>query len=145
MFRALVVGASLATSTWTSARAQDIAVPIATIYPGDLIAPGMLTDTDTDAQDGTFLPRDALVGRTARRTLLPGKPVPAGAVGDTRLVKTGANVEISYVAGGLSIRTRGVAMQNGSVGETVSVRNAQTGHLLSGTIASDGSVRIEAP
>lgn len=124
------------------ARAEQVVVPVVTIYPGDMIAAEMLSDREVSDNVGPVLSRDAILGRTARRTLLPGRPIPSGSVGEARLVRAGASVQIVFETGPLAILARGVAQQNGTVGETVSVRNAQSGRLVSGVVTSEGTVRI---
>ena len=64
-------------------------VPVVTIYPGDVIRDGMLTERELPADFAgrsiAILDRSALVGKTARRTLLPGLPVSTNAVGEPKV------------------------------------------------------------
>jgi flagellar basal body P-ring formation protein FlgA len=45
--------------------------------------------------------------------------------------------------GGLVITTNALALQNGGLGDVVSLRNIDSGAVIRGTVASDGSVRLE--
>ena len=65
----------------------------------------------------TVLDRNALVGKTARRTLLPGLPIAANAVGEPKIVTIGAMVRVVFVEGGLTITTYASALQAGVVGD----------------------------
>src|SRR5690606_31532227 len=72
----------LASSVWAlPARAADtqIPVPSVTIYPGQLIDQSMLTERVLRSQKGlragTVDSTEALVGKVARKTLLPGYPI----------------------------------------------------------------------
>ena len=81
------------------ARAQE-AIPVArvTIYPGDRITEAMLDErADAAPRDGEGLyirSRDGLIGKVARRTLLPRQPIPAMAVDNPRVVTVGAQVKV---------------------------------------------------
>ncbi len=86
--------------------------------------------------------RAAIVGKIARRTLLPGAPIPWNAVTEPKAVLNGAKIRIVFEEGGLNITTYGAALQSGSVGEIISVRNLDSGYTVTGTVQSDGSVRV---
>ena len=126
--------------------AQAIPVAAVTIYPGDIIRDGMLTERDLPddfaGKSVTVLDRSSLVGKTVRRTLLPGLPVPINAVAEPKVVSVGAMVRVVYVEGGLNIATYASALQAGAVGDTIAVRNTESGLTISGVIGKDGSVRI---
>ena len=122
-------------------------VPNIIIYPGEVIKDNCLVDRDFSADFPTrnlaaIDSRVALVGKVARRTLFPGSPVPSGAVGDPRLVVNGAKVRLLYDDGALAITAYGIALQPGSVGEIISVRNLGSGLTVSGTVQADGSVQV---
>jgi flagellar basal body P-ring formation protein FlgA len=130
-----------------AARAQQ-SVPIAavTIYPGEIIRDAMLTERDMPdnfaGQAMTVLDRAALIGKSARRTLLPGLPIAINAVGEPKIVTVGAMVRATYQDGDLTITTYASALQAGAVGDTIAIRNSETGLTISGVIERDGSVRI---
>ena len=126
--------------------AQTIPVAAVTIYPGDIIRDGMLTQRDLPdnfaGQSVTVLDRTSLVGKTVRRTLLPGLPIPINAVAEPKVVTVGAMVRVLYVDGDLNIATYASALQAGAVGDTIAVRNTESGLTISGVIEKDGSIRI---
>lgn len=125
---------------------QSIPVPTLTIYPGDIIRDGMLTErTMPDEFAGrtvTVLDRAVLIGKTARRTLLPGLPVGVNAVGEPKVVTVGAMVKVVFNEGGLTISTYASALQAGAVGDVIPVRNMESGLTISGTIERDGSIKV---
>src|SRR5579875_207109 len=134
----------------TSFAAADpyiLPVPNIVIYPGDIIKDNRLVDRDFTAEfpkrNLTAIDsRTALIGKVARRTLFPGSPIPLNAVGDPRAVANGAKVRLLYEDGTLAIISYGTALQPGSVGEVISVRNLGSGLTVSGTVQADGSVRV---
>lgn len=125
---------------------RTIPTPNQVIYPGDIIRDGMLTDVsvnDLPSGDSSILDnRAALVGKMAKRTLLPGRAIVALAVAAPRAVANGAQVKLVYNDGGLTIVTSALALESGGVGETIKVRNSDSGLTISGTIQPDGSVSV---
>jgi flagella basal body P-ring formation protein FlgA len=86
--------------------------------------------------------RAALVGKVARRTLLPGKAIPVIGVADPKVVLNGSQVRVVFEEGGLTISTYATALQAGGVGDVIKLRNPESGLILSGMVQADGSVRI---
>jgi flagellar basal body P-ring formation protein FlgA len=135
------------------ARADDDApaattapVPRVVIYPGDIIRDDMLMDVakgDIPGSSAAMITnREGLVGKMARRTLLPGRAIAPSSVNNPRAVTVGAEVKILYVDGGLTIMASASALQDGAIGDVIKVRNVDSGLTVSGVIQSDGSVRV---
>ena len=127
------------------AAAEHIPVPAVTIYPGDIVRDGMLTDKDfpDSFADAGFINRRAdLIGKVAKRTLLPGQAITANSVALPKLVTIGAMVRLVFEEGGLLISTYASALQAGSAGDLISVRNLESGLTLSGVIAPDGTIHV---
>ena len=119
--------------------------PRIVIYPGDPITEDMLTDAPLSGSSGNgplAMSVDDVLGMVASRTLLPGRSIPLAALSPPRLVRVGAKVRLLYVDGALTITTMGDALQDGVVGQTVKVRNEDSGVTLSGRVRSDGSVLV---
>jgi flagella basal body P-ring formation protein FlgA len=91
---------------------------------------------------GVIDSRKMLVGKLARRTLLPGVPIPLNAVGEPNAISNGSRVRVVFDQEGLEIETYAIALQAGSVGEVISVRNPDSGVTISGIVQSDGTVRV---
>jgi flagella basal body P-ring formation protein FlgA len=121
-------------------------VPRMVIYPGDIIHDDMLMDVPVQeaqgAADSMIRSRAGLIGKMARRTLLPGHAILPIAINNPRAVVNGAEVRLVYVDGGLTIIASASALQDGAVGDTIKVRNVDSGLTISGVIQSDGSVRV---
>jgi flagellar basal body P-ring formation protein FlgA len=128
------------------AEGRTIPTPKQVIYPGDIIRDGMLMDVAADdiaSNDNSIIDnRAALIGKMARRTLLPGRAIGALAVANPKAVSNGAQVKLVYREGGLSIVTTALALEGGAVGDTIKVRNSDSGLTISGTIQPDGSVSV---
>lgn len=151
---ALLAGSPiLLASSPCRAGVRVFAVPTQVIYPGDRITDQLLVDAPEAQTDpagrpdpvsrlGAIGERADLVGKVARRTLLPGKPIPVNAVEEPRAVSVGALVKIIYAEDGLMLSTVAQALQNGYVGQIVQLRNLDSGITVTGKIQPDGSVRI---
>eukprot|EP01037_Dinobryon_pediforme_P007299 gene7299-7370_t len=130
----LLVGTNM--SAGLAEELHHLPVPGMVIYPGQMLQDDMFVD----AQIAGLLPvgaidtRAQLLGRVARRTLLPGQPVTKAAIGEAKIIVNGARVPVVYQDGGLSIVTYATALQSSAVGETVSVRNLDSGRTISGVL-----------
>ncbi len=148
LFAALAALASLV-AAFDPALAQEALAPSpkAVIYPGDIVLDEMLSDLPGGgARDGGgpyVEDRSFIVGKTARLTLLPGHAIPDAGVSNRKLVANGAEVKLVYAEGGLLIVTSGAALQDGSIGEVVRVRNSDSGVTVSGAVQPDGSVKVD--
>jgi flagellar basal body P-ring formation protein FlgA len=144
------IGLAAALSIAGQAIAGDVSVlpvPNITIYPGDIVKEEWLVDRDfssnTGAARGSVVQsRSQIVGKLARRTLLPGVPIPINGVSEPRAVTNGGKVRVVFSQDGLEISTYATALQNGSVGDVISVRNLDSGLTISGIVQQDGSVRV---
>jgi flagella basal body P-ring formation protein FlgA len=133
-------------SSLLAAEPYILPVPAIILYPGDVIKDNSVVDRDFSADFPTrnlaaIDSRAALVGKVARHTLFPGSPISPGAVGEPNAVANGAKVRIMFRDGLLAITAYGTALQAGSAGEVISVRNLGSGLTISGIVEADGSVR----
>jgi flagellar basal body P-ring formation protein FlgA len=124
---------------------RTVPSPKQVIYPGDVIHESMLSDIvvdDASGDDSIIGDRAALIGKVAKRTLLPGRAIPSFAVANPRAVANGAHVTLVYRDGGLTIVTSAQALEPGAVGDTIKVRNDDSGLTVTGRIQADGSVSV---
>lgn len=142
--------ALLALGFWTVAilaAAEDMRAPSPRriIYPGEVITETMLTDAPLVAdrfRGPVVLAPEDILGMVAVRTLLPGHSIPVSAISMPKIVRAGASVKMIYIDGGLTITTDGDALQDGTAGQTIKLRNADSGVVVSGRINSDGTVVV---
>jgi flagella basal body P-ring formation protein FlgA len=131
-------------------RAEDviIAVPSVTIYPGDIVGDEQLVERafapGTYGKFPIAQDRAMLVGKVARRTLLPGKPVPLNGVKDPDVVSRGGTVLAVYRSGGLTISSVVQPLRAGGVGDIIEARNMDSGKIIRGAIQPDGTLRVGA-
>ncbi|UIJ72867.1 flagellar basal body P-ring formation chaperone FlgA [Aurantimonas sp. HBX-1] len=124
----------------------DMPVPTVVVYPGQNVFERGLDRKAYVVKDeklGLYVADESMLeGRVARRTLLPGRPILLSDLKLADVVSAGAAVTLVYEADGLMITGLGTALQSAPAGELVRVRNADSGVIVSGVVAPDGSVRI---
>lgn len=127
---------------------QNLPVPKIVIYPGEIISDQMLVDHAFNANWSSQMPvyrgRSELVGKVARRTLVPGKPIAVNATRVPEAVTQGKTYRIEYREAGLVISGTAVATTSGAIGDIVSLRNPDSGTVVRGTVGPDGSIRMGA-
>ncbi len=118
-----------------------------TVYAGDAItaemislqpAAGRLSGLGAVATD-----KQSLIGKIARRTLLPGQPTPLNAIREPFAVLQGKTVSLIFQSGNITITGVGLAMESGSAGDIVNARNPDSGVVIRGVIQADGSLRAQ--
>jgi flagella basal body P-ring formation protein FlgA len=129
-----------------AAEEKRLPVPAVSIRAGELIRDDMIAERSfAPSLLGVALfieGRQVLVGRMARRALLPGQPIPTNAVEDPWTIARGAVVKVVVEDSGLSIVTYGSAMQPGAPGALIPVRNSDTGVIIRGIVQPDGSIKV---
>lgn len=146
---AAIIGLALSVMFYAfAARADRIAfiVPSQIIYPGQTIGNAGLQEKfftiRASAAGNYVLHADQLVGKVARRTLLPGQPILVAAVNEPDLILRGVPVALIYNAGSLIISAKGISMEPGHAGDFIKVRNVDSGIIVSGTVMADGTVQV---
>jgi flagella basal body P-ring formation protein FlgA len=142
----LLAGTFFGTASALAAGGRTLPVPQVTIYPGDPIEPELLIDRTFSAgligNMAVIDNRDRLAGKVARRTLLPGYPIPVNSVEEPDVIAAGIPVRVVFQNGGLTITALASPLQAGGVGDLISVRNVESGLTLHGVVQADGTVRV---
>lgn len=131
-----------------AARAQELLLPVpsVTIYPNEEIGDEHVTErafiAATVTRGSVQEDRAQIVGKVAKRTLIKGQPVPVNALREPYLVLSGKPATVVFEDGALSITSQATALQSGSIGDQVALRNNESGLTIRGTVARDGTVRV---
>lgn len=123
----------------------DLLVPGRTINRGEALTPDLFTTKrfDVTAWTEPMLADPApLAGCRAKSTLVAGRQVGLARIEKIPDVLNGGTVALVGAVGVLEIRAKGVALQNGVIGETIAVRNLDSGKVVSGIITAPGAVTI---
>lgn len=136
-------------------QAWSLYLPVVVHWPQPVVvaahalAPGhALSDADLQVvrRDRASLPPGALerksqaTGRVLQRGVAAGEPVTADMLAGPELVHYGQAVSLIAEGEGIRLVALGIALQDGSQGQTVLVRNAQSGKVVSGVVDARGDV-----
>jgi flagella basal body P-ring formation protein FlgA len=101
-------------------------------FPRSRIRPGMVTD------------EKELIGKTPRRTISVNRPIRADEVQAPDVLQKGSMVKMLYQTPYMEISTLGEALEGGAVGQSVRVRNRDSGMTIYGTVLSADEVQVSA-
>ncbi|HZK80177.1 MAG TPA: flagellar basal body P-ring formation chaperone FlgA, partial [Humisphaera sp.] len=97
--------------------------------------------------DATLLTATQCVGQEAARDLKPGMLMTAPMVNAVDLAKVGQTITVTLNSGGIHITTVGRAMENGTYGQSIKVKNEATKEvyqvILTG--AQEGTITPPTP
>ncbi|HWU61398.1 MAG TPA: flagellar basal body P-ring formation chaperone FlgA [Ensifer sp.] len=120
-------------------------VPTTVIYPGQTVSAGQVKRVEVTNPNfsGDFATDFSQVdGMITKSTLLPDRAISVSSLREPFAVTHGQQVRLIYNSGSLQITALGMPLQDGSVGELIRVRNADSGLTVSGTILGPGVVQV---
>lgn len=123
-----------------------LTVASGTINAGDVITDDMLEERPFSSASAQRYPmaasRSTLVGKVAKRMLVAGNPIPTFAVMEPKLVTRGTAATVIFEEGGLSIRGVAMPLDSGVAGASVRLKNIDSGHVITGIVQADGTVKV---
>jgi len=126
--------------------AREYAVVERIVYPGQTIDTANVAirqHTRSIPDDYPIVrSRNQLAGMVATRTLLPGRAIAPDMLRAPHAVQQGATISVSLEEGPLSIVMKAIALEDGAVGETIRVRNAQNGRTVCATVRSPALAEV---
>ena len=123
----------------------DLLVPVRNINRGEVLTPDLfiIKRFDVTAWTEPMLADPAhLAGCRAKNILTAGRQVGLARLEKIPDVPTGGTITLVGTVGILEIRAKGVALQNGTIGEIIAVRNMDSGKVLNGKVVGPGTVVI---
>lgn len=116
------------------------------VYPGDVISEESLVQrlliNGAKASFGSEI--SDIAGKVARRTLVPGQPIPESALRQKEEVVQGRSYSIVYQSGALTISGEAVPMKSAAIGEMVAVRNQETGVVVQALVQAGGKLLVQS-
>lgn len=125
-----------------------IEIPVATqaITKGSVIAASDLESVEmktSQLKNDMQLDAAKIVGLTARRNILAGRPIKAGDIEIPSSFGRGEKITLIYRSGPLELSAQGRALQDGRPGDRVRVVNVDSNKNLQGTVLADNRVVID--
>jgi flagella basal body P-ring formation protein FlgA len=134
-----------ATVTFRVSAPRPVVVAVRELARGAVIQPRDLRVEQRPAERtprGALAEMDLAAGKEVVRALAPGEVVTSSAVAAVRAVRREAVVARVIQGPGFRIVARGVAAEDGAVGETIRVVNQSSRREVSGRIDDDRTVRV---
>lgn len=120
--------------------AQSV-TPLRAIRSQSVIGPDDVTLAE-ETVPGGVAEIAAVIGREARVTLYPGRPILSGQIGAPALVERNQVVRMHFAQGALNIVTEGRALERAGEGEMLRVMNMASRQIVTGSVAADGSIKV---
>jgi flagella basal body P-ring formation protein FlgA len=134
-----------ATATFRINARHDVVVVTRDVGPRTILA---AADVRIERRPFDRMPPGALrevreaIGKEATRGVAQGEPLTTSAVAAPRAVRRGAVVTLLVEGQGFRVAARGVASEDGAVGDTIRVVNQTSHREMAGRVEDDRTVRI---
>lgn len=122
------------------ALAQSV-VPLRAIRSGSIIGAEDVTSIK-DEFAGTYKLIDAVIGKEARVTLYPGRPIHLANIGPPALLERNQIVKMTFQMGGLTISAEGRVLDRAGAGDRVRVMNMTSRQTVIGTVKDNGTIKV---
>ncbi|MBB4348680.1 MULTISPECIES: flagellar basal body P-ring formation chaperone FlgA [Rhizobiaceae] len=120
-------------------------VPTSTIFPGDIISSSQVMEvevTNPNLAGGYTSSVTDVIGKVAKRTLVAGRTIPVSSLREPYTIERGKAIRIMFNVGGLTISAAGSALQDAMTGDSIRVRNTESGVTVTGVVRADGNVEV---
>lgn len=85
-----------------------------------------------------------LKGMSPRRPVRAGEPLRLSDMEPPVLVGKGAQVDVVYKTGALTLTARGRALEDGAIGDVVRIMNIRSNRTIEGTVSAPNTISIDA-
>lgn len=123
-----------------------IPVPKNVIYAGQTVEAGLLRDRsvpqDYVQRVSIYRKHGELVGKVAKKTLLPNRPIFTNTVVEPDVIEVNRRTLMRYEQGGLKITAEVNPLNSAKVGQSVRARNIRTGIVVYGIANRDGTIQV---
>ncbi len=127
--------------TWT----QDVLVMARTVQKGHVLSEAdLILRSQRIQKPGVYASEPSqAIGRSLRKTLKQGEPVPLSLIEAAQIVKIGKPVTIIARGGGVTVTTKGVLLNGGAVGEKVRVRRLDNKVILTAVVLKENTLGVD--
>lgn len=124
---------------------RPVVVSAVPLVRGQSITANQLMQVEMDvfaAEPGVFYRIEQAIGLEATRNVGAGHALGTRSLAPARLVRRNTPVRIQTGSGPIQVQSSGIALADGRLGETIAVRNARSGRMLSATVVAAGVVEV---
>jgi len=122
-----------------------VAVASNQLLRGHRISPNDISLAEMDIEKlkyGYFTKPEPILGMQLKRSLTINAPFTPKLLRFPIVIQRGEHVTISAQASALSVKTNGIALGSGTVGEKIPIRNTKSQRIVEGRIISAGHVAV---
>lgn len=145
----ITVRASCPTNGWylylmvKASRVQPVVVLTRAVSPGTVLNAQnvklVMMDKNT-IRTSTFSDMSTVVGARMKKRSRPGQPIVPRQL---CFVCKGDSILITATTGGVSIKTSGIAQQDGNLGDTIAVKNSKSSRLVHAQVVDTRRVQVQ--
>jgi flagella basal body P-ring formation protein FlgA len=144
----VTVKAQCLTSNWymfmvvKAVEKQSVVVLSSAVSPGTLLTAGnvkIIKMNKKRLRTTTFADIEEVIGARIKRRVAAGRPVDPN---NLCYVCKGDSVSISAGSVAMRVKTRGIALEDGNMGETIRVKNTRSNKKIHARVAGSGQVEI---
>lgn len=84
-----------------------------------------------------------IIGKEARRTLMPGRPISENSLIEPRIILRGDEITINYADSDLNLSVPGRALEDGAINQRLRVVNLQSSKTITAHVAAPGVVIVK--
>lgn len=137
---------------WNLYVSADVTIQAPVVHTATSLPKGeRLTEADLvmidlpldQAPRGFLLSKEEAIGMETRRTLTPNQALRARDLVEPMLIQRGDRVVVAANVGGLTVVTPGTALNNGRLGQQISVENLRSERRIRAKVVAEG--RVEVP
>ena len=124
---------------------MTVAVASNQLLRGHRVSPGDIALAEMDIEKlkfGYFTQTESVLGMQLKRNLTVNAPFTPKLLRLPIVIQRGEQVTISAQASALKVKTNGVALGSGAVGEKIQIRNIKSQRIIEGEILSAGQVAV---
>lgn len=122
---------------------REVAVAARPIARNEIIATADLRSERRNVLQlprGYFTEPESAIGQQANRAIRAGTVLTPGAIAPARLVRRGDLVAVTAELGTIRVRSEGVALADGALGQRVQVRNTRSGRIIEAEVVANNTV-----
>jgi flagella basal body P-ring formation protein FlgA len=91
---------------------------------------------------GYIQTEEEIIGMAARRYIAAKTPLTASHMQRPQLVKKGGIVNIALISGAMRLTTQGRSLENGSLGDTIRIKNIRTKKIIEAKVTGASSAKV---
>lgn len=143
---AMALCSMIGTGFVSASERVNIPVPKNIIYAGQPLSPELLRSRSVPLKYtrrvSIFGDSSQLLGKIARKTLLPNQPIFTNNVVEPDVIEVNRKTLMRYSSGGLKISAEVSPLNSAKIGGPVRARNIRTGIIVYGIANPDGTIQV---